>query len=299
MEKILITGGNGFLGASLMRILKNKFRVYSLGRKNADYNYNLAEDVPEFERQFKYVIHAAGKAHIVPETEKEKEDFFIVNEFGTKNLLNSLEPIKGELTTFVFISTVSVYGKDEGDNITEEAPLLSNTPYGLSKINAEIIVEKWCNMNNIKCLILRLPLLAGANPPGNLGAMIEGINRNKYLSINKGKAKRSIVLIDDIANMLIDNFDKEGTFNLTDDYNPSFRELEVLISRQLKKKKPYSIPIFVAKFLGVIGDAVPKFPVNSYKISKMVANLTFNCDKAKRELNWKPRKVIHNFFITK
>lgn len=299
MERILITGGNGFLGSNLKNVLGNSFDVYSLGRKSTNYNFDLTTDVPKFRGSFNYIIHAAGKAHVVPKTNEEKESFFKVNELGTKNLLDSLEPIIEKLKTFVFISTVSVYGKEEGVNITEEDPLLGETPYALSKINAEKLVQEWCNKNNIKCLILRLPLLAGPNPPGNLGAMIHGIKYNKYFSVNQGKAKRSVVLVDDIANMLIDNFDKEGVFNLTDDYNPSFRELEIVISKQLMKRSPHSISIVIAKILGLIGDIIPKFPVNSYKVSKMVSNLTFNCDKAKRELNWKPKKVINNFLIIK
>ncbi|WP_299837383.1 NAD-dependent epimerase/dehydratase family protein [uncultured Tenacibaculum sp.] len=297
--KVLITGGRGFLGRNLAESFSTKFEVLTLGRNNANYEVDLSKTVPKFEDEFEFVIHAAGKAHIVPKTAEEKEAFFSVNTEGTKNLLKALNSVKSSIQTFVFISTVAVYGKEVGENISEKHSLDGTTPYALSKIKAEELVQDWCKHNNVNCLILRLPLLAGPNPPGNLGAMIKGIKNNRYFSIHKGKAKRSIVLVDDIAKMLLENLDKNGIYNLTDDYNPSFRELEFVIASQLNKKNPKSIPIVFAKILGLIGDVITILPVNSYKVSKMISDLTFNCEKAKIDLNWKPKKVVNNFVITK
>lgn len=84
---------------------------------------------------------------------------------------------------FIFISSVAVYGCDSGENITEEHSLDGTTPYALSKIKAEKYLEGWCIMHNVKLSILRPSLIAGPNPPGNLGAMIRGIRNGKYLSI--------------------------------------------------------------------------------------------------------------------
>lgn len=44
--------------------------------------------------------------------------------------------------------------------------------------------------HNVVCTILRLPLLVGTNPPGNLGAMIKGIARGYYFNIGGGKSKK-------------------------------------------------------------------------------------------------------------
>lgn len=113
---------------------------------------------------------------------RQRNDFFDVNLQGTKNLCTALEQ-SGIPKSFIFISTVAVYGCDSGENITEEYPLNGTTPYALSKIKAEKYLEEWCAMHNVKLSILRPSLIAGPNPPGNLGAMIHGIENGKYLSI--------------------------------------------------------------------------------------------------------------------
>lgn len=55
--------------------------------------------------------------------------------------------ILGIPKTLVFISTVTVYGCDFGDLITEDHPLDGDTPYAKSKIMAETYLNEWCEKN--------------------------------------------------------------------------------------------------------------------------------------------------------
>ena len=199
---------------------------------------------------------------------------------------------------FIFISTVAVYGCDSGENITEEHPLNGITPYALSKIKAEKYLEEWCGMHNVKLSILRPSLIAGPNPPGNLGAMIYGIKSGKYLSIAGGKAQKSVLMVQDIANLIPLLIEKGGTYNVCDSYQPSFRELELVVCRQLNKKRPLSIPYWLAKTMAIVGDYLgERAPINSLKLRKITNSLTFSNEKAVRELGWKPMNVLKNFRI--
>ncbi len=243
------------------------------------------------------MLHAAGKAHSTPKTEEEKQAFFDVNLQGTKNLCTALEQ-SGIPKAFIFISTVAVYGCDSGENITEEHPLNGTTPYALSKIKAEKYLERWCAMHNVALSILRPSLIAGPNPPGNLGAMIRGIRNGKYLSIAGGKARKSVLMVQDIANLLPMLIEKGGIYNVCDSYQPSFRELEIVICKQLNKKLPLSIPYWFAKSMAVLGDCFGEnTPINSLKLRKITNSLTFSNEKAVRELGWKPMNVLKNFRI--
>ena len=243
------------------------------------------------------ILHVAGKAHSLPKTEAEKRLFFDVNLQGTKNLCTALEQ-SGIPKSFIFISTVAVYGCDSGENITEEYPLNGTTPYALSKIKAEKYLEEWCAMHNVKLSILRPSLIAGPNPPGNLGAMIHGIENGKYLSIAGGKARKSVLMVQDIANLLPMLIEKGGIYNVCDSYQPSFRELEMVICKQLNKKLPLSIPYWFAKSMAVLGDCFGEnTPINSLKLRKITNSLTFSNEKAVRELGWKPMNVLKNFRI--
>ena len=293
---ILLTGASGFLGGSIIKELSSENSLFSLSRNSGDYQFSLENEIPNFNDFFDLVIHAAGKAHFVPKTEDEKKQFYDVNVVGIQNLLKGLE-VSGVPKQFVFISSVSVYGQEQGLNITEDCTLVAKDAYGLSKIEAELLVQKWCNEHNVVCTILRLPLLVGKNPPGNLGAMIKGITKGYYFNIGGGKAKKSMVLAEDVAEFIPIVANRGGVYNLTDGYHPSFFELSSAIARQIKKSAPMNMPLFIAKAIGFMGDFLgSKAPINSLKLKKINADLTFDDSKA-RSVGWQPRKVLDWFSI--
>ena len=296
--KLLFTGASGFLGVNLTPLLKRDYETNTLGITDIDdYKIDIANTVPEFEQVFDVVLHAAGKAHFVPKTEEERRSFFDINYRGTINLCNALEK-SGFPKAFVFVSTMAVYGRETGKNISEEHPLNGDTPYALSKIQAEEYLTNWCLRNNITLSIIRHSLIAGPNPPGNLGAMIKGIRTGAYLSIAGGNARKSVLMVQDIARMLPALIAKGGVYNVCDDSHPTFRELELLIAKQLGKKAPISIPYWIAKPMALDGDLLgKKAPINSLKLAKITESLTLSNEKAKRELNWQPLDVLANFKI--
>lgn len=296
--KLLFTGSSGFIGQNIKPLLQDIYIIKTIGLSEIDdYNINLATTVPELNDTFDVVLHAAGKAHSIPKTEEEKKLFFDINYQGTINLCHALE--KSSLPkAFIFISSVAVYGLESGNGITESHPLKGKDPYALSKIQAEQYLTQWCKRNNVVLGILRPSLIAGPNPPGNLGAMISGIKTGKYLSIAKGKSQKSVLMVQDIAHIVPIIMKKGGVYNICDDTHPSFRNLEEIISTQLKKKKPLSIPYWLAKAMALIGDLLgEKSPINSIKLRKITESLTFSNEKAKHELNWHPTNVLENFKI--
>ena len=282
---ILVTGSSGFFGNVIVHVLENN-SIFTLNRNNGNFQYDLSKSIPDFNTDFDIVIHNAGKVHSNPKTEEEKLSFFKVNVLGIKNLLKSLEIKKPK--QFVFISSVAVYGKESGFNITENEQLSARDPYGLSKIQAEQIVIDWCDQHNVICTILRLPLLVGKNPPGNLGAMIRAIQKGYYFNIGGGKAKKSMVLAEDVAKFILTIAPIGGIYNLTDGEHPNFSSLSMAIA---KKNTPY-LPLFLAKIAGKIGDLLGnKAPLNSMKIKKITSDLTFDDSKA-REKGWDPQSVL-------
>ena len=168
-----------------------------------------------------------------------------------------------------------------------------------SKIMAEKFLIEWCSKNNVILTILRPSLIAGKNPPGNLGAMIKGIDSGKYLSIAGGVSRKSVMMACDLANVIRLCEDKGGVYNICDDSYPSFHELEVLISNQLGKKRlPLNIPYWIASILAHMGNLLGKrAPINSLRLEKIVKSLTFSNEKIKKELGFVPTDVLSNFQI--
>ena len=296
--KLLFTGASGFLGNNVRPLLERMYDVTTVGLlPQDDYTVNMAREIPELRERYDIVLHAAGKAHSVPKTEEERQVFFDVNLQGTKNLCAALER-KGIPRAFIFISTVAVYGCDYGENITEEHPLDGVTPYAVSKRLAEEYLQKWCHEHNVILGIVRPSLIAGPNPPGNLGAMIHGIRSEKYFSIAGSRARKSVLIVQDIAKLVPLLAEKGGVYNVCDSYQPTFRELETVICRQLNRNLPVSIPYWIAKCMALVGDCLgEKAPINSLKLRKMTKSLTFSNEKAVRELGWRPTSVLENFKI--
>ena len=289
---ILLTGANGFLGRVIIRILEQECEIKKLSRNTGDYKVSLDKEIPVFTESFDLVIHSAGKAHVVPKTESERKQFYDVNVTGTVNLLNGLEKITTP-KQFVFISSVSVYGQESGEGISEEFPLVAKDSYGISKIEAEVLVTEWCRRNSVVCTILRLPLLVGKNPPGNLGAMIKAIEKGYYFNINGGKARKSMVLAEDVGAFISKVASVGGIYNLTDGVHPDFNALSIVISNQKKKKTPLNLPLFITKLMGYAGDILgDKAPINSSKIKKITSDLTFDDSKAREFLGWNPQSVL-------
>ena len=297
--KILFTGANGFLGKNLISDLNKNHTVFTLGLNDSDFQCDLSKEIPNLDQlNIDVVFHAAGKAHSIPKTDLEIKKFYEVNVDGTKNLCESLE--KNNLPkVFIFISTVAVYGREEGTQITEEHPISGKTPYAESKLIAERFLQNWCKRNNVKLIILRPSLIAGKNPSGNLGDMISAINKGRYLNINHGKARKSVFFVKDFI-FIIENAFKmnAGIYNVCDSQHPSFKELSVLIAKQLGKSNAFSIPLLPAKIIAKCGDFLGnKAPINTLKLSKIINSLTFSNEKIKKELGWEPSDVINNFKI--
>lgn len=298
MQKLLFTGGTGFLGKNVMPLLTQQYEVTTCGITPDDMlKSNLAKEVPDLPERYDVVLHACGKAHVVPKTEAEKQAFYDVNYTGTIHLCDALEKV-GVPKALVFISTVAVYGCEYGDMITEEHPLEGTSPYADSKIKAENYLTDWCSKNGVVLGILRPSLLAGKNAPGNLGSMVEGIKKGFYMNISGGKVVKSILMAEDIARLLPLLEEKGGIYNVCDTRQPSFGEISQSVAKQLGKLKPFSIPYWMAWCMAKVGDLLgEKAPINSYKLDKMTKSLTFSNDKARHELKWAPLDVLENYKI--
>lgn len=297
MQKVLITGAGGFLGKYLKQGLVDtgyEIETIGLAGEGNDITCDLSKEVPQLKNQYLAVVHAAGKAHSVPKTEGQKQAFWNVNLGGTENLLKALENSNNTPQTIVFISSVSVYGLDSGENIAETHPLNAEDPYGQSKIKAEEAIAEWSKNHNANYFNLRLPLLAGDNPPGNLGSMIHALKKGYYFRIGKGNAHKSIVLARDVGSFIPKLFDKtqSGAYNLTDGVHPTFAQIEDKIAQEVGKQVKIKVADIFARIIAFKGDFIPKFPLKSRQYKKITSTLTFADDKARKEIGWTSRPFL-------
>lgn len=298
--RCLVTGGNGFLGRYIVTHLQTQcYSVDVLGRSSdCDIVADLAAGMPPLTAaNYDAVFHAAGKAHVVPRTEAERRAFFDVNAAGTAHLLTALERQDELPRAFVLISTVAVYGLESGVGFDEETPRTATDPYGLSKRQAEDAVLAWGARSGVRTSVVRLPLVAGVDAVGNLGAMVRAIRRGRYLGIGDGSARRSVVLASDVARVLPTIAERGGIYNLTDGIHPSFAEIERAIASALGKSPPRHLPVWLAHLGARMGDALlsttgRRSPLTSRTLQKMTSTLTFDDHLARQGLEWNPSPVL-------
>ncbi len=287
-----MTGSSGFLGQVIINnLLKGNHDICSVGRSN---NAGLKIDLREsfsLTESSDVVLHAAGKAHSVPKTPAEAQAFWDVNVIGTRNLLKALE--ENPPKRFVFISSVAVYGKSQGHLLNEQTPVLAVDPYGQSKIQAEAEIIDWCRRFDVTCTILRLPLIYGENPPGNLNSMIQGIKKGYYFNIAGGQARKSMVRAEDVARFILPASEVGGIYHLTDGQHPNFFELSHKIGKAFGRNRIPNMPLGIAKVIAKIGDVLgPWFPLNSDKLSKITSELTFDDSLARQNFGCDPKPVL-------
>lgn len=288
--KILLTGASGFLGRIIYNELKEQHLITRLGR---DEIFERKVDITKkffLDERFDIVIHTAGLAH---KRTGDFDEYLRVNLEGTKNLLNSL---RNNPKTFIFISSVSVYGVSSGLNISESASLLGNTYYAKSKIDAEKEVIKWGKEKRVPSLILRLPLIIGENPRGNLLSIINAIKNGYYFRLGSGNYLKSVLYANDLAKFIPNLLGKEGVFNLTSGIPASICEIDTMISKRYKKNF-IIIPNSLVSLMLKVENIIPN--KNFHYFNKLTSTLTFDDSLAREKLGWNSKIDISkmNFLI--
>lgn len=293
--KVLITGSKGFLGRYIATAYHTQgWEVISLGKQNHnDLVVDLATEEPALDHlDFKSVVHLAGLAHKVPSLHHAVQPFYDTNLHGTNNLLEALSPIAGQIEHFVFISSVAVYGRETGHMIEESNTLEGRSPYAQSKILAEQQVIHWGLDHDVPTLILRLPFVAGSNPPGEFGRLLRKMKKSDFRIIGAGLAKKSGVLASDIADHLPRWHGKSGIFNLTDGYHATIAEWTNYMKKSSTSPKIKYIKDWQARILSGMGDLIPGIPYHSRLYYQLTSELTFSDTKARNHLNWNPKIVF-------
>ena len=284
---IALTGHSGFLGQHLKELNRGAILI---GRsEDAIWKFDLTSNLNQIPRksetdpEMEFFIHAAGLAHTVPKTDEEKQRFFEVNSRGTERLLKALEEAGWRPKKFLFISTIAVYGEpfDEIRCVPpypseKEAQELELTPYGRSKWEAERIVQRYCEKWICECIVWRLPLIVGENAPGNLGAMEKAIRKGYYFRIgNSYERFRYYVNIEELGQKVLEllqeplsSFSGSKTLNVFSG-RKSYGEFEDEIAAKYGRKIK-TLPLWFVRMIAKVGDWVPGFPLNSYRLDKLV-----------------------------
>ncbi|KYG84587.1 dTDP-glucose 4,6-dehydratase [Roseivirga seohaensis] len=247
MNKILITGGAGFIGSHLVRLFVKKYPNYSIYNldaltyagnlenlkdieEEANYTFikgdindaDFLEDIFK-EHQFDAVIHLAAESH-VDRSITDPLAFVKTNVIGTVNLLNAAKNTwtgNFENKLFYHVSTDEVYGSlGETGYFLETTPYDPQSPYSASKASSDHFVRAYANTYKMPIVVSNCSNNYGPFqfPEKLLPLCINNIKNSKALPIyGKGENIRDWLFVEDHAKAIdmIFHKGKEGeTYNI-------------------------------------------------------------------------------------
>lgn len=182
MEKILITGGAGYIGSHITyELIDNGYEVVIVDNLSTGKSYLIPENSIFYQGDFSdtglleqifanqkidSVIHCAAFIDAADSLAKPLE-YYYENAVKTMNFISFCN--NKNLTNFLFSSTAAVYGNPKTVVVSEETYCRPLTPYGSSKLMAEKFIQDFSRISSINFGILRYFNVAGADVKGRTG----------------------------------------------------------------------------------------------------------------------------------
>jgi len=240
-KRILITGGNGFLGSGLVDyFLKRNYKVMVISRDShnltevldrIDFIRNVAEDytpIGDSIREFspEYVIHTAWDGGNAYSNIHSLSQFY-------KNLPMSLSLLEIVNTlsvkpTFIGVGSFAEYGliHTRASETDIERPI---NYYGLSKLTVKKVTEMYCLLNNIKYVWIRPCYIYGPRdvPTRLIPRIITAVTSNQPITLDSCEVRIDYLHIDDFSSAVdaIMTSDAEGVYNICSGQEYDLRDI--------------------------------------------------------------------------
>lgn len=297
--RVLVTGATGFIGRVLVaELLKQNFNVSIVVRqKTNQFSGEVKQFIvgdfgnnPDFTAGLAEVdcaIHLAGRAHIIDKNKASELDGFLnINRDLTLRLAK--QAVDSGVKRFLFLSSIGVNGNQNNKPFFETDTPNPQEPYAISKYEAEQGLMQLSQDTGLEVVIIRPPLVYGANAPGNFGRLIQWANAKFILPLPLGfvKNSRSLIAIDNLVDFIITcsvhSKAANEIFLISDDDTLSTTKLLKKIAKAFDRRPlllpvPVSWMIFMAKLIGRETDAV-----------RLFSSLVVDSSKARELLDWKP-----------
>jgi nucleoside-diphosphate-sugar epimerase len=218
MEKIIVTGGAGFVGSHIAdALIERGYEVHIVDNMSAGKKENVNSKavlhivdirdkealIPIF-KDAKYVFHEAA----MPQVQYSMENPVETNDINANGTLNVLEASRlNKVKRVIFASSSAVYGDQEILPILESMKARPLSPYGAQKLIGEVYMGLYAQIYGIETVSLRCFNIYGPRQSANgayacaIPRFLEFRKKNEPLLITgDGEQTRDLVNIKDVVN---------------------------------------------------------------------------------------------------
>jgi nucleoside-diphosphate-sugar epimerase len=304
MKNVLVTGGSGYFGESLIYFLKTKnLNIFSLDLNDPINNDHLEKfykcDILELSKKRHILENIDVVYHCVANVplSKNKRLFYRNNVEGTRILLDAC--LERNLNKIVLLSSSAVYGIPKTNPVSEVTITSPMEDYGKAKLESEKICfeEKYHSLN---INIIRPRTILGKGRLGIFEILFDWIEKGHNVPVlNDGKNIYQFVHSDDLANACYMASFKKGKniYNCgTNDYSDMRSVLENLCHHAKTGSKVKSLPMTIIEPLMKISSFLNISPLAPYHSMMYGRSLYFD-NKKISSLGWKSKYSNNEMFI--
>jgi UDP-glucose 4-epimerase len=201
---VLVTGGAGYIGSHMVQALVEAGEsVVVVDNLSTGFSASLPAGVPLFigdaadenlvegviaANGVESIVHFAGSV-VVPDSMRDPLAYYRNNTMTTRSLLNAA--VKSGVNRFIFSSTAAVYGNPDQVPVPETAPTRPLSPYGSSKLMAEIMLHDTASAHGMNYVALRYFNVAGADPQARMGLATVGATHLLKIAVEAATGQRA------------------------------------------------------------------------------------------------------------
>jgi dTDP-glucose 4,6-dehydratase len=224
MEKIIITGGLGFIGSNLINILKDKYFIINIDKVSYASNFNNIDSNIKNYKFYKQdinnkvfiknilkkytpsiIFNLAAETHVDRSIDGPKQ-FIESNILGVFNLLESIRNYSKKIK-LIHISTDEVYGDIKKNYKSKEGDAYNpSSPYSASKASGDFLIKSYIRTYKIPAIITNCCNNFGPNqyPEKLIPTIIYNILNKKHIPIyGKGKNIREWIYVKDHCDAIV------------------------------------------------------------------------------------------------
>ena len=296
---VLVTGGSGFLGRYFHRALLDAGHTITIldlvaPAWDPETSRVIVGDVRdpgavrEALRGAQAILHLAAAHHdfgIAPDT------YFSVNEEGAKVLCAAAE--EQDIRSICFFSTVAVYGSTPEPR-HEEADTRPVSPYGQSKLAAEVVFRDWAERRaGHRCLVIRPTVVFGPRNFANMYSLVRQVDSGFFFRVADGRNVKSLSYVENVVAAALYLWKRAvaapfEVYNYVDKPDLETRSLLAEIYHSLGRRMPrWSIPESIAVGASWPFDFAARLTgrhltISTARIRKMCAQTRFEADKVRK-----------------